>query len=187
MPFCLPTNNIVTSDFNALGFIKSILFLERDNNMKENNTVNIRTSLTVTAATISEAHFVSTLYIQNKDALKTENISLNVWKKLLSAKDPDEKHFLIYNGDIPVAYMKINGLLNSKQAWISMLFVSKDFQRQGIGTFAIEYAEKYVREMGFDTLCIQTDVNNISAINCYLKSGYQIYENKSKIKFRKTL
>ena len=31
-----------------------------------------------------------------------------------------------------------------------MLFVAKEFQRQGIGTFAIHYAEQYVKEKNFD-------------------------------------
>ena len=55
---------------------------------------------------------------------------------------------------MPIAYMKINGLLNTDIAWVSMLFVAKDFQRQGIGSFALNYAEQYVKGLGFNTIII---------------------------------
>ena len=68
-----------------------------------------------------------------------------------------------------------------------MLFVAKNFQRQGIGSFAISYAEEYVREKNFTTIAIQTDEDNLPAKNLYLKCGYRIYEKGSKIKLRKKL
>lgn len=149
--------------------------------------IDIPNCLTIIPATIHEAYFVTILFVQNKDALNTANISLSEWKELLSTEDPDEKHFLICKGAMPVAYMKINGLLNKNEAWISMLFVAKNFQRQGIGSFAINYAEQYIKEKGFDSIAIQTDINNLVAKSCYLKCGYQIYEQNLKIKFRKSL
>jgi len=144
-------------------------------------------SLTVIPATENEAYFVRILFEQNKETLNTGNISLSKWKELLSANDTDEKHFLVCIGAMPVAYLKINGLKNASEAWISTLFVAKDFQHQGIGSFAITYAEEYVRAKGFATIAIQTDEDNLPAQNCYLKCGYHIFEKGSKIKFRKTL
>ena len=149
--------------------------------------IDIPNCLTIIPATIHEAYFVRILFVQNKDALNTSDISLSEWEELLSIEDPDEKHFLICKGAVPVAYMKINGLLNQNEAWISMLFVAKDFQRQGIGSFAIHYAEQYIKEKGFGFIAIQTDINNFAAKSCYLKCGYQIYEQNSKIRFRKSL
>ena len=115
------------------------------------------------------------------------NITLNEWKEILSVEDPNEKHFLICKGALPVAYMKINGLLNTDKAWLSMLFVAKDFQHQGIGSFALNYAEEYVKQLGFDVINVQTDKENITAINFYSKFGYQIYDQNSKIKLSKIL
>lgn len=149
--------------------------------------IKIPNCLTVIPATVDEAYFVRILFVQNKDALNTKNISLSEWKEILSVDDPDEKHFIVCKGAMPVAYMKINGLESRSEAWISMLFVAKNFQRQGIGSFSINYAEKYIQEKGFKTIAIQTDANNLSAQSCYLKCGYEIFEQSSKIKFRKVL
>lgn len=149
--------------------------------------IDIPNCLTTMPATIHEAYFVRVLFAQNKEALNISDISLSEWKELLSTEDPDEKHFLICKGAMPVAYMKINGLLNKNEAWISMLFVAKDFQHQGVGSFAIHYAEQYIKEKGFDSISVQTDINNLAAKCCYLKCGYQPYEQGLKIKFRKSL
>ena len=149
--------------------------------------VQVPNNLTIIPATEDEAYFVRVLFVQNKEVLHSGNISMNEWKEALSANDTDEKHFLICKGAVPVAYMKINGLDSKEEAWISMLFVAKDFHRQGIGTFAIEYAEEYVRERGFSTLAIQTDEDNLPAQTCCLQCGFQVYGNGSKITLRKTL
>lgn len=147
----------------------------------------IPNNLAIIPATENEAYFVRILFVQNKENLNADNISLSEWKEILSANDADEKHFLVCKGAMPVAYMKVNGLENASEAWISMLFVAKDFQHQGIGSFAIKYAEKYVMEKGFTTIAIQADEDNLPAQNCYLKHGYRVYEKGAKIKFRKTL
>ncbi|MBQ4575004.1 MAG: GNAT family N-acetyltransferase [Clostridia bacterium] len=173
----------------------SVGFLDRPfesfNNLTNDGEImyelEIPNCLTIIPATIDEAYFVRILFAQNKNELNTENISLSEWKSLLSSDDADEKHFLICKGAMPVAYMKINGLTGTYNAWLSMLFVAKNFQRQGIGSFAVKYAEKYILEKGFSMLSIQTTSDNISAQNCYLKLGYQIFEQNDRIKYRKIL
>ena len=149
--------------------------------------LDIPCPLTIIPATINEAYFARILFAQNRDVLNHRNINLSEWKEILSVEDPDEKHFLICKGAMPVAYMKINGLLNTDKAWLSMLFVAKDFQHQGIGSFALNYAEKYVKERGFNMINVQTDKENITAINFYSKFGYQIYDQNSKIKLSKII
>lgn len=89
--------------------------------------IDIPTCLSVIPATIHEAYFARVLFAQNQDSLNAADISYAEWKEILSVEDPDEKHFLICKGAVPVAYMKINGLLNKNEAWISMLFVAKAF------------------------------------------------------------
>ena len=148
--------------------------------------VLIPNNLTIIPATENEAYFIRILFAQNKGILNADNISLSEWKELLSAGDTDEKHFLICKGAMPVAYLKINGLDNASEAWISMLFLAKDFQRQVIGSFAITYAEKYVRAKDSQPFQFKL-MRTICRQNCYLKSGYLIHEKETKIKFRKTL
>lgn len=144
-------------------------------------------NLTVIPATENEAYFARILFAQNKEILHAEDIGFSEWRELLSLNDRDEKHFMICKGAMPVGYMKINGLDGASEAWISMLFIAKNFQRQGIGTFAITYAENYIKERGFRSIAVQTDEDNLPAQKCYLKCGYEVYEKGSKIKFRKIL
>lgn len=94
---------------------------------------------------------------------------------------------LWYYGDLFVVpeYRRMG--INKDKAWISMLFVAKEFQHQGIGTYALYCAEQYVKEKGFHSIAIQTDIDNIPAQNCYKKFGFQIYEQDSKVKFFKFL
>lgn len=154
------------------------------NNYFENKSDMI---LSVKEATINDAEFVGRIFSQNRAALHAENISLSEWKEILSVKDADEKHFIVCDDTTPVGYIKINGLLSQKEAWISMLFVEKKQHRQGIGSFAVSYAEQYVKSLKVESIKIQTDSDNIPAINCYTKCGYRIYVNGSKIKFCKML
>ena len=149
--------------------------------------IPIPSGLTGLPATENEAYFVRILFAQNKKRLHAENIGLSEWRALLSANDRDEKHFMICKGAMPVGYMKINGLDGADEAWVSMLFIAKNFQRQGIGTFAITYAEKYVKGRGFRSIAIQTDEDNLPTQNCYLKCGYQVCEKGNTMKFCKKL
>ena len=57
--------------------------------------IEIPSILSVISATVYEAYFVRMIFVQNKKELHTDNISLSEWKQILSAYDPDEKHFLI--------------------------------------------------------------------------------------------
>lgn len=149
--------------------------------------VELPNRLTIIPATVDEAYFVRILFAQNKQALNTDNISLREWRELLSGNDADEKHFLVCKGAMPVAYMKISGLESASEAWISMLFVAKEFHRQGIGSFAVKYAEEYVKSKGFSAIAVQTDTDNTPAQNCCLKCGFQAIEQNKRVKFRKIL
>lgn len=73
--------------------------------------------------TVHDAIFITMIYGKNADILHGNSIMLDEWKKLLSLNDPDEMHFLIHKGTMPIAWLKINGLLNNDIAWISMLVV----------------------------------------------------------------
>ena len=123
-------------------------------------------------ATVGEAYFVCMLYAQNRQALHGETINFPAWKELLGANDPDEVHYLICKGAVPVGYLKLNGLMGTEKAWISMLFVAQAHHRTGVGSFAVEQAEKLLREKGFSRVGIQTTQDNHPARNLYRKLGY---------------
>lgn len=129
---------------------------------------------TVVPATKNHASFVSMIYMQNNENLHGNPISVSEWEALLSAEDPDEAHFIIYRHSVPVAWLKINGLLGGDTGWISMLVVSKEYHRQGIGTFAINYSEQYIYAKGITKIGIHITDDNIPATNLYQKCGYHI-------------
>ena len=62
------------------------------------------------------------------------------------------------------------------KAWIAMLVVGEYCQRQGIGSYAVRYAEDFVRSKGFKILGIHTTIENVAAQRCYKKLGYRIHE-----------
>ncbi len=143
--------------------------------------------LNVMPATASEAYFVCVLYAQNRDALHTERITMQEWKDYLSQNDPDEAHFLICKGALPVAYLKINGLSGS-DAWISMLFVSPAHHRTGVGTFGVRFAEAFARERGFGRLFVQTTQDNAAAQSLYRSCGFsECGRDECKVRFGKDL
>ena len=149
--------------------------------------IKIPSCFCVIPATIDEAYFVRIMFVQNKSELKTENISLNEWKELLSAENPDEKHFLICKGAVPACYMCFSGASGKREARISMLFVTKELQRCGAGTFALHFSERYAKENGFDFIVASVDKDNTAAENCFLKFGYTASEHDGVTEFCKTL
>lgn len=149
-------------------------------------SLSIPTPYSVIPATLNEAYFVRVLFVLNKSAMKSEDISYSKWQELLSSSDGDEKHFLICKGALPVAYMNINGFENKDNSWLSMLFVAPKFHRQGIGEFAVKYAEKYVADNGFRKLNIQTTSDNIPAQNLYRKCGYLVVDSSDKVIYTKS-
>jgi ribosomal protein S18 acetylase RimI-like enzyme len=139
---------------------------------------NIEHQYNVIPATAEEARFVMMFYNQNKDTLHSKHVSLTEWQKILSTNDPDEENFLICKGAMPIAWMRLNGLDGKDIAWISMLAVCDKSHRKGIGTYAVNYAESYVKSRGFSKLGIQTTEDNISAIALFQKCGYIITVHK---------
>ena len=96
-------------------------------------------------------------------------------KVALQSNDPDEAHFIVCQGTVLVAWLKINGLQGDR-AWISMLVVHERFQRQGIGSFSIGFAEVFAKSKGIAAMGIHTTTDNIPARDCYQKLGYAITE-----------
>jgi len=57
-----------------------------------------------------------------------------------------------------------------------MLVVENSFKRCGVGSFAIHFAEQYIKSLGKSSLMIYTTKDNEPATQCYLKNGYRITE-----------
>lgn len=123
-------------------------------------------------ATADDAGFATMIYGKNAEILQWDSIMYNAWKKILSVSDPDETYFLIYRGAMPCALLKINGLMNGDTAWIGMLAVETAMQRKGCGTYALRFAEDYIRARGNRKIRIKTNEDNVPAVNLFRKLGY---------------
>lgn len=133
---------------------------------------NLPNQLTVIPATADEAYFVRIMFAQNKNNLQCENISLPQWRELLAADDPNAADFLICKGAMPVAYMKLIGSPIDNRAELDMLFVAEKYHRQGIGRYAVRYAEEYARYKGFSKLSIPIVGDNTLAEHLCISCGY---------------
>ncbi len=125
--------------------------------------------------------------------LHSEIIPYSEWCSLISANDTDEKHFLIRKGAVPCGYLKINGLEDGNDGWISILAVASAFQRKGIGKYAVSYAESFFKKQGKLCVKIHTTTDNYPARKLYEKCGYLLcnstntYTAKDKLTYFKQI
>lgn len=79
---------------------------------------------------------------------------------------------------MPCAYLKVNGLESGDNiGWISMLVVDPAFHRKGIGSYAVSYAEEFLRDMSKSIIKIHTTSDNTPAQKLYEKCGYILSDN----------
>ena len=128
----------------------------------------------VISATSEHAEFVGKIYNQNVKALHGGDIYN--WKELFARNDSDEENYIICLDNFPVAWLRVNGLLNDDIAWISMLIVDIEAQHQGVGTYTVRFAEEYIKSKGFRKIGIHTTEDNLIAQALYKKCGFVITE-----------
>jgi len=61
-------------------------------------------------------------------------------------------------------------------AYISDIFVSEDWRRQGVATLLLQAVETEMRQRGCQRIRICTKAANLSALTCYKANGYSAYE-----------
>lgn len=118
------------------------------------------------------------IYSRNIESLHGNDISLAEWEGFLSEKDADEAHFLIYKSAFPAAWLKVNGLDNNETGWISMLAVDPAFRKKGAGSFAVKFAENFLKLNGKKRVRICTTDDNKAAKGLYEKCGYIAAETR---------
>lgn len=172
--YVAPDNQPSLSLQNTLGFQEKV-YETFDNLYNEGELMfekTIPSPLRVMPATVQDAAFVCIFYGQNREALHGEVISYDAWKHILSTPQPDEQNFMVYKGVMPVACFRVNGLSGKDTAWLSMLAVCDKFHHQGIGTYAVQYAETLAKDKGFSKLRIPTAADNLPAQGLCQKCGY---------------
>ena len=117
-------------------------------------------------------------------ALHNEKLSYDDWLDVYRKywkNDTDEKHFIMFYDDKPVGWLKINGLDGNNTAWLSMLAVTPEYQRKGLGTKAVSFFEEYISDRGFYSVGINTTEDNSAAQSLYKKCGYEITERSESV------
>lgn len=123
-------------------------------------------------ANVEHAALIKRFYDENVDALHGRDIPLEEWQEMVSANDPDEINYIIYQGDTPAGWFRINGLDDrGGTLWLSMLAIGENFHRQGAGRFAVTFAEEYARSGGYSLLGIHTTMDNLPAQSLYSNCG----------------
>lgn len=110
------------------------------------------------------------------EALHIKKHTFNDWKEAYKCWETEEfeKNFIVFKGSAPVCWLKLNGFESKDMAWISMLVVGSRFQRTGVGTFAVRFAEEYIKSKGINKVGIHTTGDNIAAQSLYKKCGYGV-------------
>lgn len=131
-------------------------------------------SVAITPAALDDASFIARVYRENLRILHGAPIPPEDWQALLADDDPDERHFILYEGGEPCGWLKLNGLEGDDTGWISMLVVLPERQRKGLGTAALAFAENFLRRMGKRRIGLHTSGDNLPALSLYRGSGFEI-------------
>ena len=127
-------------------------------------------------ASPGHAVWLDRLYTQSRERLHGPPISLPEWRKVLSAGDPDERNYILSVGGMPAAWLRVNGLLDPTLSWISMLVVDEGYRRQGVGRYAVTFAEETIRSKGKARVRLHTTEDNLPARRLYRSCGYIVRE-----------
>ncbi len=99
--------------------------------------------------------------------------AINLW-----SHDDDEEDYIVFDGDTPIGWLGVNGLLGEeKAAYLKMAVLLPDYQGHGFGSFAICELMCRLRHRGFEKIVLYTDSDNYKAQGCYQKCGFQIVES----------
>ena len=113
------------------------------------------------------------------DVLDEIPTQFNDWVDAISAwsRDPDEEVYIIYDENIPIGWLGINGLLSEdKVAYIKMIGLFPQYQNKGIGTYVLDQALGMLRSPGFTAVALYTNQSNRRAQSCYMRCGFKITE-----------
>ena len=89
-------------------------------------------------------------------------------------KDPDENGYIVWKNGKRVGWFAFNGILSADRIpWLKMAVILPEHHNQGIGTFVLTKLLETVREKGFHSVKLLTNLDNLSAQKCYQKCGFQ--------------
>ncbi len=93
-------------------------------------------------------------------------------------RDDDEEDYIILDGNMPIGWLGVNGLLNENHsAYLKMAAVRPEYQGRGFGTSALHQLLRILEHRGIEKVILYTDRDNRIAQECYRKCGFRIVES----------
>lgn len=96
---------------------------------------------------------------------------------------------IIYCNDITAGYLIIASVFSvefkGEAAFVDELYIDEDFRGKGIGSIALEFAEKYATQKGYKALRLEVEQTNHKAQELYRKKGFNAHERSIMTKWLK--
>lgn len=136
---------------------------------------------------LSDPSNISALHLKPEPNNETTLFYKEMREALIFSTEKDELNYIIRKKELPVAWLKLNGLCTDR-LWISMLVVHKKYRNMGIGTLALNFVEDFALRSHRKHIYIHTTSDNFIALSLYKKAGYIVegktnYQNEDKTEF----
>lgn len=118
---------------------------------------------------MNDRQIKQTIHIGETDEAHWLDVYNNIW-----SPDIYEENYIIRYDDAETGWLKLNGFDNKEIAWISMLAIAPEYQKKGIGSYAVDFACQLIKNRGFRRAGIHTHKENTAAQRCYAKCGFKI-------------
>jgi len=121
-------------------------------------------------AKIEDLPAIITLIKRNNESLSEDLAAL------FRVKNPNEEYklFVAEEDDKIVGFSRVHFYKWNRSAYVINLLVDMGYRRRGIGTLLLKIMEEFAKEKKARVLMFDTAVDNIPALNLYLKSGFRI-------------
>ena len=86
--------------------------------------------------------------------------------------------FYVHKKEETIIGVSSFGKRDETTAWIPLVYVLSEHQRQGIASLMVSYLENKAREMGYRKIHIETDNDAEWALSFYRNRGYEIAERE---------
>lgn len=87
--------------------------------------------------------------------------------------------WLVQHGGQDVGYAIVTFAFDlefgGREAFITDLFIAKDYRRKGLGRRTLEVIERFCKDLGLKALELQVQGRNHTARHFYLEAGYEEY------------
>jgi ribosomal protein S18 acetylase RimI-like enzyme len=95
---------------------------------------------------------------------------------LFRVENPNEEYklFVAEEDDKIVGFLRVHFYKWNRSAYVINLLVDVGYRRRGIGNLLLKTTEEFAKKKKARILMFDTTVDNIPALNLYLKSGFRI-------------